>query len=303
MDISHDTSHQIIIMEYLGYLKSLKYSPKSIKSYQHALNRFLSFLTAQNIIRLADVTSKNLDAYRLELIEQKYAGESIGLYLRAVRKLFCHLEDTRRIFFNPAQTMVIPGTRTKIKPVPTESDMTTLLAQPDISEPTGIRDRAVMETFYSTGARLEELTGMNLPDTDLRQGRTKIIGKGSKERVVPLGRQAVLWTGKYIKEVRPLFLRKSADEHALWLGFQGRRINHLIVERFVNHYGKKAGIRHPVTPHALRRACATHMLRGGAHPVEIQMLLGHGSLQSLSRYLKVTITDLKKTHAKGRPGQ
>lgn len=181
--------------------------------------------------------------------------------------------------------------------------MENLLTQPDISKPTGIRDRAVIEIFYSTGSRLEELTGMNVYDTDLKQGRAKITGKGNKQRVVPMGKQAVFWTDKYLKEIRPKFLRKRPDVHALRLGFQGKRINPLIVERFISEYGKNAGIKRPVTPHAIRRACATHMLRGGAHPVEIQMLLGHASLQILSRYLKVTITDMMKTHAKRKPGK
>ena len=144
---------------------------------------------------------------------------------------------------------------------------------------------------------------MNIYDTDLKQGRVKVLGKGNKQRVVPLGKQAIFWTDKYLKGARPIFLRKRPDEHALWLGFMGKRINLLIVERFISDYGKKAGISQSVTPHALRRACATHMLKGGAHPVQIQMLLGHSSLSSLSHYLKITITDLKKTHAKGKPGK
>jgi site-specific recombinase XerD len=293
----------IYIEAFLQHMKTLKYSRKSIESYKQALNRFSSFLTAINIVRIADVTPKDLDAYRLELVDRKYADQSISLYLRSVRKLFQYLEETQQIFINPARSLKIPRVKLELKPVPTEEEMKTLLAQPDISQPTGIRDRAVIETFYSTGARLEELTCMNAYDADLKQGRVKITGKGCKERVVPMGRQAVFWTGKYLKDVRPGFLRKRPDEHALWLGFAGKRINPLIVERFISDYGKTAGIRHPVTPHTLRRACATHMLKGGAHPVEIQMLLGHASLRVLSRYLQVTITDMMKTHSKGKPGK
>jgi integrase/recombinase XerD len=291
------------IGQYLDHLKTLKYSEKSINSYKQALGRFVSFLTAKDIARPADVTSKDLDGYRLELVDQGYADQSISLYLRSVRGLFKYLEDTGQVFIDPAASLIIPRGKAQIKPVPTEEEMQSLLSQPDISQPTGIRDRAVIETFYSTGARLAELCGMNVYDTDLKQGRVKITGKGSKQRVVPMGRQAVFWTHKYLKQVRPKFLRKRPDEHALWIGFAGKRINQLIVERFISDYGKKAGIRHPVTPHALRRACATHMLRGGAHPVEIQMLLGHGSLRVLSRYLKVTIADMMKTHSRGRPGK
>lgn len=304
MNVFHDNNHTLTpIKNYLENLAVLKYSPKSINSHKQALNRFISFLTAMNISRLVDVTLNNLDTYRLELTDLGYAEQSISLYLRAVRKLFNYLEDTGQVFINPANSLIIPRAKTIIKPVPTQKQMQQLLSQPDISKPTGIRDRAVMETFYSTGIRLEELISMNIYDMDLKQGRVKVTGKGNKERVVPMGKKAVFWTDQYLKNVRSQFLRNRPDQHALWLGFQGKRINLLIVERFINDYGKQAKIRHPVTPHALRRACATHMLKNGAHPVQIQMLLGHASLKSLGQYLKVTITDMMKTHSKGKPGK
>jgi len=301
-DHNHKTIHAPIA-QFLCYLASLNYSPKSIRSYKYAFARFVSFLTARHIARLADVTAKDLSAYRRELVEQRYADQSVSLYLRSVRKLFAHLEETRRIFVNPARSMIIPKVSEKIRPVPTEDDMQRLLAQPDPSTTKGIRDRAVMETFYSTGARLFELTGMDLGDMDLKQGRVSITGKGDKERVAPMGRRALLWTDRYLAQVRPKFLQNKAPAAALWLGVAGRRIHPLTVERSIRAYGKQAGIGLAVTPHALRRACATHMLRGGAHPVQIRMLLGHGSLKSLSRYLKVTITDMKNTHAQGNPGK
>ncbi len=306
MDTLSGTTPKSIIIQiegYLEYLKALKYSHKTVSCYKNALNRFISFLTAENIIRVQDVSLNDLESYRLELVNNDYAGPSVSLYLRTVRKLFAYLEETRQIFLNPAQSLRVPKAATKLKPVPTEADMENLLSQPDISTPTGIRDRAILETFYSTGSRLTELVGMDVCDMDLKQGRIKITGKGNKERVVPMGKKAIFWTDKYLKEVRSHFLKKNPDEHALWLGFQGRRINLLIIERAVSEYGKMAAIKYPVTPHAMRRACATHMLRGGAHPVQIQMLLGHSSLRVLSHYLKVTITDLMKTHGEGRPGQ
>jgi integrase/recombinase XerD len=306
MDVLRDHKHNTIgihIQAYLQHLASLRYSPKSISTYKHGLNRFHAFLSSENIDRPQDVTPKDLDRYRLMLVDHAYSDHSIGLYMRSVCNLFRYLEESLQIFINPASSWIIPKIATPLQPVPTEQDIRNLLTQPDLSTPTGIRDRAILETFYSTGARLEELIRMNTYDADLKQGRVKVLGKGNKERMVPLGRQAVFWTQQYLKKVRPSFLRNKPDEHALWLGLQGRRMHHLMVERAIKEYGQKSGIDLPVTPHALRRACATHMLRAGAHPVEVQMLLGHASLKILSRYLKVTITDMMKTHAKGRPGK
>jgi site-specific recombinase XerD len=289
--------------EYLSHLAAKKYSQRSMESYKHGLSRFASFLAARDIRRIADVTGDHLAAFRLELVEGDYAIHSINLYLRSVKNLFAYLEATGQVFINPAASLIIPRQRNAICPVPTEHDMKALLSVPDISTPTGIRDRAIIETFYSAGIRLAELVNMNARDVDGKQGRARVTGKGKKQRVVPLGRQALFWTDRYLKDVRPRFIRKRIDEHALWLGFCGKRIHPLIVERFVKAYGEQAGLSSPITPHALRRACATHMLRGGAHPVEIQLLLGHASLACLSQYLNVTIADMKKTHAKGRPGK
>ena len=131
------------------------------------------------------------------------------------------------------------------------------------------------------------------------------MGKGdfwTQERVTPVGKQAVSWIRKYLRKIRPRFFKERHDEQAFWLGEKGKRINPLIVERLVHRYAQKAGGL-PITPHALRRACATHMLRGGAHPVHIQKLLGHATLKTLSHYLKITVKDMVTTHRKGKPGR
>ncbi len=306
MDVLSDHTHHAVIVpvrQYLEHLKALKYSQKSINSYNNALSRFVSFLTAKNINRVVDVTSKDLAAYRLELVDQAYAEHSIGAYLRTVRKLFKYLEDTRQIFVNPAGSMIIPGAKIKLKPVPTEEDMKNLLSQPDISTHEGIRDRAILEIMYSTGVRLEELIHMNIHDVRKKEKIIKVLGKGNKERMVPFGKKAAFWLTAYIQDVRPVFLQNRPDRHALWLGAQGNRIHPLIVERMVSGYGKQANITCRVTPHGLRRACATHMLRGGAHPVQIQLLLGHAGMSALSRYLKITVNDMLKMHSQTKPGR
>ncbi len=299
---NHLTTVSEHINHYLEYLTVLKYSPKSIDSYKWALSRFDTFLTARNIERIQDVSSKDVKFYSLVLIDQDYSVHSICLYLRSVRKLFSYLEKTKRIFVNPTESMIVTKPVIKLKPVLTQEQVQRLLAQPDVVTAAGIRNRAIIETFYSTGMRRNELIGLNVGDVDLRCGRATITGKGNKQRVVPIGKQAVFWMDKYLRRVRSQdFWQK--DQNALWLGANGHRINHRTVWGFIHAYGKKAGIRYTVSPHSLRRACATHMLFGGAHPVQIQMLLGHACLQSLGQYLKVAVTDLMKTHAKASPGK
>ncbi|MGA1825013.1 MAG: tyrosine-type recombinase/integrase [bacterium] len=290
------------IKDYLQYLKCLNYCERTIQHYKIALNKFSSYLAANHVHRLNDVSLKDLDDYRLVLVDDDFADTSIVSYLRQVQNFFHYLEQKQEVFMDPSTGLRIPKASYTPQPVPSEKEVKKLLDQPAIPNPVGIRDRAIMETFYSSGVRLEELVRMNVPDVDMKRGVVKVVGKGSKERVTPVGKHAVSWIEKYLAKVRPQFLKERQDEKALWLGEKGKRINPLIVERSVRKYAQEAGVS-PVTPHALRRACATHMLQGGAHPVQIQMLLGHSTLRTLSHYLKITITEMFKTHKKGKPGR
>ena len=299
----NDRRIDVLLGEFLQGMKSRNYSRTTIKTYTGPLKKFILFLAERQVVRVQDVTAADLEKYRLLLVERNYSDPTRELYLRCVRDFFRHLEKTQRIFINPAEDIVIHRPGRKLQPVPTEEEVSRLLAQPDVTTPEGIRDRAYLETFYSTGVRLEELTGLRLYDPLVKQGRLRVFGKGRKERVVPLGRQACFWLRKYVKDVRPQ-LQKNPDEPALWLGVRGGRPLHRFqIQHDIKRYAEQAGTATHITAHSLRRACATHMLRNGAHPVQIQMLLGHATLHNLSQYLRVTITDMTKMHRRSKPGQ
>jgi len=288
---------------FLAALRARKYSPKSIDNYRHGLRTFLSFLESRDIPQLRDVTLQDLEAYRLALIERDLAGHTLELYLRAVRLLFRYLTEQHELFDNPAERLIIPQPKRRLLPVPNEDEVRRLLAQPDVSTPIGLRDRALMEVAYSTGLRLEELYRLDVFDPDLKQGTLRVLGKGNKERVVPLGKHAVLWLRRYIHDGRPKLLKNRIDVQALWVGVRAPRLNRIPISKLVHRYGEQARLRVPVSPHALRRACASHMLAHGAHPVQIQLLLGHANLRSLSQYLRVSVRDMRRMHAHSKPGR
>jgi site-specific recombinase XerD len=144
---------------------------------------------------------------------------------------------------------------------------------------------------------------MTIFDPDLDKGCVRVMGKGSKERVVPMGRQSVLWVRQYLQSSRPRLLKERIDVHALWIGHDGTPLHTSRLEMIFGKYRAEAGVETNVTPHAVRRACATHMLRNGAHPVQVQMLLGHATLNTLSQYLQVTIRDLKSMHEQSKVGR
>jgi len=292
------------VRAYLKALHARKYSLSTINATARVLRDLFRSLAASGIERLQDVQPADLDAYRLALVDRGLKVNTLNAYLLSVRKFFRFLEQTQRIFDNPAAELLIPRVQRRIAyRIPTVAEIKRLLEQPDLSKPRGFRDRALLEVAYSTGCRLNELMQMQIFDPDLQNGYMRVKGKGNKERVVPLGKQAVFWLEQYLPAARGKLLRRDPDLHALWIGSWGRPLSDQIWRRRVREYADRAGITPPLTPHMLRRACATHMLQRGAHPVQLQMLLGHASLQHLSHYLRLSIKDIKEQHERSKPGK
>lgn len=292
-----------LVAAYLAALKRRRYSAKTLQTYGNALQNFTFFLVAQRIEELHDVSAETVEAYRLHLIGRGLAPASLEVFMRAVRLLFNWMEETGQLFLNPCRSLIVPNPGRKLLPVPAEGDIRKLLAQPNVSTPKGTRDRALIEVAYASGARREELVRMTIFDPDMKAQTVRIQGKGNKERVVPLGRHAVHWLKQYLDHARPKLLAGQIDQEALWLGNSGTPQGGQSMNLQVKTHARAAGTSVPVTLHALRRACATHMLQRGAHPVQIQMLLGHATMRHLSQYLRLSIRDIKAMHEKSRPGK
>ena len=292
-----------LVEAYLATLKRRRYSVKSVQTYRYALGNFVSFLAASGLDDVQDVDADTLEAYRLHLVERGLASASLELFMRSVRLWFNWLEETGQLFLNPCRSMIVPKPGRKLFPVPSEEDIRKLLAQPNVATEKGLRDRALIEVAYASGARREELVRMTIFDPDVKAQTVRIQGKGSKERVVPLGRHAAHWLKQYLDHARPKLLAGRIDQEALWLGNSGAPQGGASMNLQVKTYARAAGTSVPVTLHALRRACATHMLQHGAHPVQIQMLLGHAGMRHLSQYLRLSISDIKAMHEKTRPGK
>jgi integrase/recombinase XerD len=286
---------------FLDALRQRRQSENTVHSAAFALAHLRAFLKTEGK-DLPDITPDDLDRFRQSLTDRGLALMSADLILRQVRRLFRWLAETGRIFLDPAALWSLPKPERPLLDVPTEKHVARLLAQPDPTRARGIRDRALIETAYSTGARLEELCRLTVFDPDLDRGLLRVMGKGRKERMLPLGKQAVHWLRQYIRDARPKLTRGRLNEERLWLGTGGRPISGPGIRMMLRHRARAAGLP-PISPHALRRACATHMLRRGAHPVQIQLLLGHADLTTLSQYLRLTIRDIRKMHAASRPGR
>ena len=278
-------------------MQGLNRSPATIKLYTYGLKTFFNYLAEHNLADISKVTWQNIEAYQAWLIRiRRYTGSTIEVKAKCVKRLFEYLCKAGAILRNPAESVRSPRLE---KPLPksilTLREVNILLSTPDTNSNIGLRDRAILETFYSTGMRLSELCNLSLPDIKAEEGIIHIRkGKGSKDRIIPIGKVACQCIQSYLNSARPLFTKGNNAETSLFVGLAGRRIHHLIVQRGVKGYAAQAGIAKHVTPHILRHTCATHMLNNGADIFFVQQLLGHKRLDTSQRYLKVVQADLKK---------
>jgi len=288
--------------DFLAALKAKKQSPDTIKKRRDCLRKFLLFLEAKGIERFADVDGKTLELFRLCLVEHDYSPYEVEATLRSTQFLFRHLEEKNHIFDDPAARLKIHKPLPKLGTVLTEREIQRLLAVPDLTKPRGLRDRALLEVLYSTGMRRGEAAGLTIYDVDLDRATVKVTGKFSKQRLIPLGKHAVKYLRLYLQEARPRLLPKFAPpSDGLWLDRRRGPMKLQCIHHSVSMCGKAAGV--STDTHALRRTCATHLLRNGAHPVVVADILGHSGLRSLSHYLQTTINDLMKAHAMTKPGR
>jgi integrase/recombinase XerD len=286
---------------YMNALRQRRQSENTLKSAGFAFGHLDVYLKS-NGKTLQDILPDDLDRFQRVLIDRGLAATTVDVVLRHVVRLFHWLAETGRIFLDPAALWSLPKPKRPLQHVPTEKQIATMLARIDITRPRGVRDRALIETAYSTGARLEEICRLTIFDADLDRGLLRVMGKGRKERMLPLGRQAVHWLTQYIRDARTKLTTGKLNEERLWLGSDGRPISDAGIRMMfrLRSLAEKLPL---ISPHSLRRACATHMLHNGAHPMQIQLLLGHADLKTLSQYLRLTIKDIRKMHAASKPGR
>jgi integrase/recombinase XerD len=210
---------------------------------------------------------------------------------------------THKLLINPTEGLVETcRTNRKIGTVLTVKEVKALLKQPNLSLKTGIRDRAIVEVFYSTAIRLDELISLEIYHADLAD---KVIfirkGKGSRQRVVPLGKTAVKYLREYLEKIRPYYAKRRPKQRRLFVNHFGLAMTPGGVRQMLRKYRLEAGIEKPVSPHTMRRTCATHMLAAGADIRHVQKLLGHKQLKTTQAYTKVMPIEVKQTHNRTHP--
>ena len=296
-----------LIDEWFAWLEERNYSTKTVEARKWALRTFLRWAEERDLRRPGQVTKPILESYQRWLYRYRKAdGKPLGVTtqrgrLGAIQGFFTWLCKNNRLAANPAADLELPRKPNKVLPKSLSVDeVNAVLNVPDVTDPLGVRDRAILELFYSTGIRRTELVRIDHEDLDRDRGVLAVRGKGKKDRVVPVGRRAVEWIGKYLEHVRPLLL-VSVDEHALFLTGYGERFSPGYVGNWVRRTIDKAGIGRTGSCHLLRHSCATHMLENGADIRIIQELLGHARLDTTQIYTDVSIVQLREVHSRTHP--
>jgi len=280
----------------IDHLRLLGRSPSTLRSYHYSLIPFGKFWKDRD---LREVSQEDLEAYSRQ-IQSTRSRETAYLYLAAVRALFAHLVSRDLLLLDPAAHLPMPRmTERMTGRILTREEMKKFVESPDLSTPCGVRDRALLECLYSTGLRISEARELQVGDI----GDEALLvreGKGGKDRTVPLGKEARSWIGRYLGEARPVLQAFSPGADHLWLTRWGKPFRPELFQRHLRALGRAAGVA-GLTGHLIRRSMATHLLAAGASPHEVSGILGHEDLQSLSRYIKVALRELRDTHARTHP--
>jgi len=253
-------------------------------AYRNDLRRYLRFLTERNVRDAGAVGRGDIDALVALLVDLGMAASSIARNLTTVRMFHRFLLQEGVSASNPAQDAEIPKLRRKLPAVLNIPEVARILESPDESDPKGLRDRALLEFLYATGLRVSELVSITVTDVDEAERLARVVGKGNKERIVPVGDVAIGCMQRYLKEVRNLVVRRKLSGDALFLSMRGRPLTRYAVWKILRFYTHQAGIDKPVSPHTLRHSFATHLLEGGADLRSVQELLGHADISTTQIY-------------------
>jgi len=288
------------VRTFLSYLRVEKgLSDNTIQSYRRDMLKFVEFLDKKNIdtakIRRTDVVE-----FMASLYKRRLDSRSVARHLVTIRHFFRFALLEGFVKEDPAATIESPKFRQSLPYFLSVDEVERLLAQPDASSAVGLRDKAIIELMYSTGIRVSELTGIRVGDLQMEAGCLRCIGKGNKERLVPVGKKALGVVEAYLKKSRPELLKDGASSQ-LFLNQRGRPMDRVTIWKIMGRYGRKAQLRKPLKPHTLRHSFATHLLDRGADLRSVQMMLGHSDISTTQIYTHVVEERLKQVYKAHHP--
>lgn len=285
-------------IHYLAVERGL--AQNTLDSYQRDLNNYVEFLKRSHIRDLNQTRRANIIAYLADLQRKGRATSTISRNLASLRSFYGFLIRDGLIDSDPTTNLESPKIEKRLPKVLTVQEVEALLEGPDLGDVCGLRDKAMLELLYATGIRVSELVALNLSDVNLNMGFLKCFGKGSKERIIPLGTMALTNVSDYVMRARGKLLRNQ-EEESLFLNHHGQRLSRQGFWKIIKKYAITATIEKEITPHTLRHSFATHLLENGADLRAVQEMLGHADISTTQIYTHLTKSRLKEVYAKTHP--
>jgi integrase/recombinase XerD len=265
-------------------------SRTTIAAYHADLKRFSASLKPTEALDSAEPVRRYVDG----LYKARMASRSIARHITTLRNLYAHLIEKGAVAADPTAHLVAPRQWLSLPKYLNTKQIEDLLASCDVSKPQGLRDRAMLELLYASGLRVSELCGVRVSELEMTMGVVRVVGKGNKHRIVPVGKSAIQAVEQYLRDGRPRLLKGRASPY-LFVTNRGGAMSRQAFWQLLGCYGKKAGIFHGLTPHVLRHTFATHLLEGGADLRSLQSMLGHSDISTTQIYTHVVRSRLRKT--------
>jgi len=290
-----------LIDEYLNFMAVEKgASPNTIDGYSRDLNRYAGFVEERGVREIGGIGTEDVIAYLASLHGDGLAANSVNRALAAIRGFYRYLLREKKVDHTPMAHIVLAKVWTRLPDVLSREEMALLLAQPGTETPADIRDSAMLELVYATGIRVSELIGLTVNSINWQVGYLVAMGKGEKERIVPVGQIAYERVKRYQEGARPLLL-KGRECDRLFLNRSGKGLTRQGFWKIVKKYAAKAGLGKAIHPHTFRHSFASHLLEGGADLRSVQIMLGHADISTTQIYTHVTRERLKEIHRKYHP--
>jgi integrase/recombinase XerD len=290
------------LKEYLSVMNLEKGLAKNtLEAYKNDLSLFISFMEQRSIRDLSEITHVEVNRFFKMLNEFGLSESSSARYFSSIKGFFKYLASVDYISKNPINKLTAPKLKKHLPSVLSFNEIDSILEQPVPDNPLGLRDKAMLETMYACGTRISELLNLKVADIFFKEEIIRVIGKGSKERIIPIGSSALRWINKYLKSGRPILEKKLKSENYLFLNSRGKRMSRMGAWKIVSRYTNEAGIKKEVHPHTFRHSFATHLIEGGADLRAVQEMLGHADISTTQIYTHVDRDFIKEEHRQYHP--
>lgn len=289
------------LQDYLNYLSNERgLAQNTLESYGRDIQQYLTYLKEKKNLTIEQTNQANVIGYLLYLQSRGKATATLSRSLAAIKSFYLYLFREDIIERNPTINLDAPKQEKRLPKVLSVEDVERLLEQPDLKHPIGIRDRAMLEVLYATGLRVSELISLKLNDVNLEKGYVRCIGKGFKERIVPLGTISTKYLKLYIDHARK-FLASSPFETVLFLNHHGKGLTRQGFWKIIKRYAENLNLDIDITPHTLRHSFATHLLENGADLRSVQEMLGHADISTTQIYTQLTKDRIREVYDQAHP--